>query len=52
MPRSPSMNVMALLHDAVFMNAGSYVINPNSSGAVLIWRRSIARVAVSPSTPP
>src|SRR5262249_35815889 len=27
-------------------------MSPNSSGAVLIWRRSIARAAVSPSTPP
>src|SRR6266568_8244674 len=51
MPLSPSMNVMALLHDAVFMNAGSYVIRPNSSASTLIWRRSIARMAVSPSVP-
>src|SRR5436309_12829629 len=46
------MNVMALLHDAVFMNAGSYVMSPNSSGDVLICRRSIARTSVSPRTPP
>src|SRR5512135_3603348 len=52
MPLSPSMNVIALLHDAVFMNAGSYVMIPNSSGAVFIGRRSIARTAVSPSGPP
>jgi hypothetical protein len=30
------MYVIALLHDAVFMNAGSYVMSPNSSGLVLI----------------
>jgi hypothetical protein len=51
MPLSPSMKVMALLHDAVFMNAGSYVIMPNSSSANLIWRRSIARTVTSPSVP-
>ena len=45
------MKVIALLHDAVFMNAGSYVISPNSSGRCLIRRRSDARIAVSPSVP-
>src|SRR5262245_13835349 len=52
MPLSPSMNVIALLHDAVFMKAGSYVIRPNSASDVFTWRRSIARTTVSPSTPP
>src|SRR5678815_3957227 len=42
---SPSMYVTRLLHAAVLVNAGSYVINPKSSGAVLIWRRSMARIA-------
>src|SRR6185503_11225363 len=51
MPLSPSMNVIALLHDAVFMKAGSYVIRPNSSASTLICLRSIARIAVSPSEP-
>src|SRR5689334_16002131 len=37
------MNVIALRQLAVFMNAGSYVINPKSSGPVLICRRSMAR---------
>jgi hypothetical protein len=32
---------------AVFMNAGSYVINPKSSAPALIWRRSIARIVPS-----
>src|SRR5262249_46192177 len=41
------MNVIALRHSAVFMNAGSYVIRPKSSGPVLIWRRSIARMVPS-----
>jgi hypothetical protein len=45
------MKVIALLHDAVFMKAGSYVIRPNSPGSFLIWRRSIARIVVSPSVP-
>src|SRR5438046_10690064 len=47
MPLSPSMNVMALRQFAVFMNAGSYVIRPKSSGPVLIWRKSIARIVPS-----
>src|SRR5471030_423587 len=38
---------MALRQFAVFMNAGSYVISPKLSGAVLIWRRSIARIVPS-----
>src|SRR5215471_13445979 len=37
------MNVIELRQLAVFMNAGSYVINPKSSGPVLICRRSMAR---------
>src|SRR6266853_1176069 len=41
------MYVMALRQFAVFMNAGSYVIIPKSSGAALIWRRSIARIVPS-----
>ena len=41
------MNVMLLRHDAVFMNAGSYVINPKSSGPALICRRLIARIVPS-----
>ncbi len=45
------MNVIALRHDAVFMNAGSYVMSPNSSACTLIWRRSTARMTVSPSVP-
>ena len=32
---------------AVFMNAGSYVIMPNSSGVTLIWRRSVALMVPS-----
>src|SRR5258708_28079103 len=43
------MKVMALLHEAVFMKAGSYVINPNSPASTLMGRRSMARMAVSPS---
>src|SRR5271157_526381 len=35
---------MALWQEAVFINAGSYVIRPKSSGPVLIWRRSMARI--------
>src|SRR2546426_10488413 len=46
-PRSPSMKVIWLRQAAVFMNAGSEVIRPPSSGAVLIWRRSVARIAPS-----
>src|SRR6185503_14901828 len=38
------MNVMRLLHEAVFMNAGSYVIRPKSSSDALIWRRSMALI--------
>src|SRR5687767_9933487 len=45
MPRSPSINVIALLHDAVFMNAGSYASKPKSSSASLILRRSPALIA-------
>ena len=41
------MNVIVLLHDAVFMNAGSYVMRPKSVGCSLIWRRSIARIVPS-----
>ena len=41
------MNVMLLRQAAVFMNAGSYVIIPNSSGAALICRRSVARIVPS-----
>src|SRR5207244_9498429 len=44
MPLSPSMNVIRLLQEAVFMKAGSYVIKPKSSSEVLIWRRSIALI--------
>src|SRR5262245_32719646 len=47
MPLSPSMKVIVLRHDAVFMNAGSYVTRPKSSGAVLICLRSMARIAPS-----
>src|SRR6266480_154528 len=42
MPLSPSMKVIRLLQEAVFMKAGSYVIKPKSSSDVLIWRRSMA----------
>ena len=38
---------MRLLQAAVFMNAGSYVIIPNSSGVTLIWRRSVALIVPS-----
>src|SRR2546423_8643897 len=44
MPLSPSMKVIRLLQEAVFMKAGSYVIKPKSSSDVLIWRRSIALI--------
>src|SRR5262245_57841310 len=47
MPRSPSMNVIALRHDAVLRNAGSYDISPPSPSAALIWRRSGARIVPS-----
>src|SRR5947207_11442238 len=36
------MKVMGRRHDAVFMNAGSYVISPKSSPSTLICRRSSA----------
>src|SRR5262249_19547167 len=42
-----SMKVMRLLHAAVFMKAGSYVIIPNSSGVTLICRRSVALMVPS-----
>src|SRR5438093_8441242 len=38
---------MALRHDAVFRNPGSYVASPASSSATLIWRRSTARIVPS-----
>src|SRR5436189_3414739 len=38
---------MALRHDAVFMNAGSYVIRPPSPSSTPIWRRSGARIVPS-----
>src|SRR5438552_11144464 len=38
---------MALRHEAVFMNAGSYVIRPKSSLPFLIWRRSVALIVPS-----
>ena len=41
------MNVIALRHDAVFMNAGSYVISPPSPSSTPIWRRSGARIVPS-----
>ena len=41
------MNVIELRQLAVFMNAGSYVIRPKSSGPLLIWRRSMARIVPS-----
>src|SRR5450759_2971236 len=47
MPLSPSMKVIALRQLAVFMNAGSYVMSPKSSGPALICRRSIARIVPS-----
>src|SRR6185369_5867301 len=45
MPRSPSMYVIALRHEAVLRNAGSYEITPWSSAATWIWPRSRARIA-------
>src|SRR5579862_392258 len=45
MPRSPSMNVIRLLHDAVLVKAGSYPIRPKSSSDTLICRRSAGRMA-------
>src|SRR5215475_5419520 len=47
MPLSPSIKVIRLLQEAVFMNAGSYVIRPKSSEETLIFRRSVARIAPS-----
>src|SRR6266542_5869391 len=47
MPLSPSMKVMALRHDAVFMKAGAYVIKPKSSPSTLICRRSSALIVPS-----
>jgi hypothetical protein len=47
MPLSPSMYVMRLRQAAVFVNAGSYVMSPNSSAITLICRRSIARMVPS-----
>src|SRR4029453_7110579 len=41
------MNVIRLRHAAVFMNAGSYVIIPNSSDVTLICRRSVALIVPS-----
>src|SRR5947207_6767411 len=41
------MKVIALRQFAVFMNAGSYVIRPKSSGVALICRRSMARIVPS-----
>ena len=38
---------MGLRHAAVFMNAGSYVISPKSSGSTLICWRSMARIVPS-----
>src|SRR5579885_1329491 len=38
---------MALRQFAVLRNAGSYVIRPKSSGDVLIFRKSIARIVPS-----
>src|SRR5262249_38885665 len=47
MPTSPSMNVILLLHDVVFVNAGSCESRPKSSGPVWIARRSRALIAPS-----
>src|SRR5687767_6169141 len=42
------MNVIALRQEAVFMNAGSYVMSPGSSGSlVLIFLRSVPRMQPS-----
>src|SRR5215212_1935663 len=41
------MNVTADRHEAVFMNAGSYVMRPKSSSSTLIWRRSMLRIVPS-----
>ena len=41
------MNVIALRHDAVFMNAGSYPIMPKSSALTLICLRSAVRMVSS-----
>jgi hypothetical protein len=39
--------VMALRHEAVLANPGSYAINPKSSSLTLICRKSIARMVPS-----
>src|SRR5213594_3990632 len=39
------MYVMRLLHDAVFMKAGSYDTSPGPSGVTRICCRSVARIA-------
>src|SRR5437773_10679768 len=39
------MYVMRLLHDAVFMKAGSYDTSPGPSGVTRICWRSVARIA-------
>jgi hypothetical protein len=41
------MKVTALRQLAVLRNAGSYDNSPKSSSDTLIWRRSIARMALS-----
>src|SRR3954468_23502283 len=41
------MYVIAERVEAVFVNAGSYVIRPKSSSSTLIWRKSIARTVPS-----
>src|ERR1700733_8181068 len=46
MPLSPSMNVMALLTDAVFMNAGSIVTYPVLARS---WPMSMARSSSVPT---
>ena len=43
----PSRYVIAERHDAVFMNAGSYVMSPKSSSATRIARKSSARTVPS-----
>src|SRR5512132_1209751 len=47
MPRSPSMKVIALRHDAVLRYAGSYDMRPPSPSSTLIWRRSVAWIVPS-----
>src|SRR5258706_11725826 len=41
------MNVIRLLKDAVFINAGSFVIKPKSSSDALIFRSSMALIVPS-----